>query len=40
MDTIASFFRVYEVINYEVLTKLCIETIALIALIIYDATRA
>ena len=40
MDTIAPFFRVYEVLNREVLTKLCIQTTTLIALIIYGATRA
>ena len=40
MDIIASFFRVYEVLNHKVLTKLCIQTTTLIALIIYGATRA
>ena len=40
MDTVASFFRVYKVINHEVLTKLCKQTIKSIALIIYGVTRA
>ena len=40
MDTIISFFRVYEVLNHEVLTKLHVQTIASIAHIIYGATRA
>ena len=40
MDTITSFFHVYKVINHEVLTKLHVQTIALIAHIIYGATRA
>ena len=40
MNTVASFFRVYKVINHEVLTKLCVQTIKSIALIIYGATRA
>ena len=40
MDTIASFFCVYEVINHEVLTKLCVQTRTLIVLIIYGTTRA
>ena len=41
MDTITSFFRVYKVINREVLTKLHVDTIASIAYhIIYGATRA
>ena len=40
MDTIACFFHVYEVVNHEVLTKLCIQTTTSIALIIYGATRA
>ena len=34
MDTITPFFRVYKVINYEVLTKLHVQTIASIAHII------
>ena len=40
MDTIASFFHVYEVINHEVFAKLCIQTTTSIALLIYGATRA
>ena len=40
MDTITSFFRVYKVINHEVLTKLHVQAIASIAHIIYDAIRA
>ena len=40
MDTITSFFRVYKVINHEVLTKLHVQTIALIVHIIYGTTRA
>ena len=40
MDTIPSFFRVYEVINHEVLTKLRVQTRTSIALIIYGTTRA
>ena len=40
MDTIASFFRVYKVINHKVLTKLHVQVIKSIALIIYGATRA
>ena len=40
MDTIASFFCVYEVINHEVLTKLRVQTRTSIALIIYGTTRA
>ena len=41
MDTITSFFRVYKVINHEVLTKLHVQTIASIAhIIIYGAIRA
>ena len=40
MDTIASFFCVYEVINHEVLTKLRVQMRTLIALIIYGTTRA
>ena len=40
METLASFFRVYEVINHEVLTKLRVQTRTLIALIIYGTTRA
>ena len=43
MDTIASVFHVYEVINHEVLTKLRVQTrksIVLIILIIYGTTRA
>ena len=40
MDTIASFFRVYEIINHEVLTKLRAQTRTSIALIIYGTTRA
>ena len=39
METLASFFRVYEVINHEVLTKLRIQTRTSIALIIYGTTR-
>ena len=39
METLASFFRVYEVINCEVLTKLHIQTRTSIALIIYGTTR-
>ena len=34
MDTIASFFRVYEVLNHKVLTKLRIQMTTSIALII------
>ena len=33
METLASFFRVYEVINHEVLTKLRVQTRTSIALI-------
>ena len=40
MDTVASFLRVYKVINHEVLTKLRVQTIKSIAPIIYGATRA
>ena len=45
MDTIASFFRVYEAINHKVLTKLRVQTTTSIVLvlpyiIIYGATRA
>ena len=40
MDTIASFFHVYKVINHEVFTKLRAQTIKSIALIIYGTTRA
>ena len=40
MDTITSFFRVYKVINHEVLTKLHVQTIASIVHIIYGTTRA
>ena len=40
METLASFFRVYEVINHEVLTKLRVQTRTSIALIIYGTTRA
>ena len=40
METLASFFHVYEVINHEVLTKLRVQTRTLIALIIYGTTRA
>ena len=40
MDTIASVFHVYEVINHEVLTKLRVQTRTSIALIIYGTTRA
>ena len=40
METLASFFRVYEVINHEVLTKLDVQTRTSIALIIYGTTRA
>ena len=40
MDTIASFCRVYEVINHEVLTKLRVRMTTSIVLIIYGATRA
>ena len=40
MNTIASFFRVYEVISYEVLTKLYVQTTTSIAPTIYGATRA
>ena len=40
MDTVASFFRVYKVMNHEVLTKLHVQTIKSIAPIIYGATRA
>ena len=39
METLASFFRVYEVINREVLTKLRVQTRTSIALIIYGTTR-
>ena len=38
METLASFFHVYEVINREVLTKLRIQTRTSIALIIYGTT--
>ena len=40
MDTIASFFCVYEVISYEVLIKLCVQAKTLIAPTIYVATIA
>ena len=40
METLASLFRVYEVINYEVLTKLRVQMRISIALIIYGTTRA
>ena len=40
MDTITSFFCVHEVLNHEVLTKLCVQMTTSIALIIYGATRA
>ena len=40
METLASFFRVYEVINHEVLTKLRVQTRTSIALIIHGSTRA
>ena len=40
MDTIASFFHVYKVINHEVLTKLRVQTIISIVLIIYGTTKA
>ena len=40
METLASFFLVYEVINHEVLTKLRVQTRTSIALIIYGITRA
>ena len=40
MDLIASFFRVYEVVNHEILTKLRVQMTTSIALIIYGATRA
>ena len=40
METLASFFHVYEVINHEVLTKLRIQTRTSMALIIYGTTRA
>ena len=40
MDTIATFFPVYEVINHEVLTKLCVQTTTSIVPTIYSATRA
>ena len=40
MDTIVSFFCVYEVINCEVLTKVRVQTRTSIALIIYGITRA
>ena len=39
METLASFFHVYEVINQEVLTKLRIQTRTSIELIIYGTTR-
>ena len=39
METLASFFRVYEVINHEVLTKLRVQMRTSIALIIYGTTR-
>ena len=38
METLASFFRVYEVINHEILTKLRVQTRTSIALIIYGTT--
>ena len=37
MDTIASFFHVYEVINHEILTKLRLQVTKSIGLIIYGA---
>ena len=42
METLASLFRVYEVINHEVkvLTKLRVQTRTSIVLIIYGTTRA
>ena len=40
MDTIATFFRIYEVINHEALTKLHVQTIKSIVPTIYGATRA
>ena len=40
METLASFFRVYEVINHEVLTKLCVQRRTSIARIIHGTTRA
>ena len=40
METLASFFRVYEVINHKVLTKLRVQMRTSIALIIYGTTRA
>ena len=35
METLVSFFRVYEVINHEVLTKLRVQMRTSIALVIY-----
>ena len=40
METLASFFCVYEVINHKVLTKLRVQTRTSIAHIIYGTTRA
>ena len=44
MDTIASFFSVYEVMNHDVLTKLRVQTTSLIVLpvsiIICGTTKA
>ena len=40
MDTVALFFRVYKVINHEILTKLRVQTIKSIAPIIYGTIRA
>ena len=38
MDTVASLFCVYKVINHEVLTKLDVQMTTLIVLIIYGTT--
>ena len=38
MDTIASFFCVYEVMNHEIHDKLCIQTTILITPTIYGGT--
>ena len=40
METLASFFCVYEVINHKVLTKLRVQMRTSITLIIYGTTRA
>ena len=37
MDTIASFFHLYEVENHKVITKLHVQTTTSIALTIYGA---